>query len=63
MANMYKENLKKVIAYLRGDLDIYDGNHSDVVLTWDDAWDEMRFLGYNPETVDGIRAYILNELS
>ena len=58
----YKDGLKTVIDYLRGEVDIYNGNHPEAVRIWDEAWDEMKFLGYDPETVEGIRAYIINEL-
>ena len=58
----YKESLKKVIAYLRGDLDIYNGQHPEAIRAWDDCWDEMKAMGYNPETVQGVKAYIINEL-
>lgn len=58
----YKEGLQMVISYLNGELDIYDGKHPDVIRIWDQAWDEMRFLGYNPETVLGIKNYMAKEL-
>lgn len=58
----YKQGLELVIAYLEGKVDIYDGNHPGAIRIWDEAWDEMKFLGYNPETVDGIKAYMKNEL-
>lgn len=59
---MYKSNLKKVIEYLKGNLDIYDGNHEEVVNTWNQAWDEMKWLGYNPENANSIANYIALEL-
>ena len=58
----YKQGLELVIAYLEGKVDIYNGNHPEAVRIWNEAWDEMKFLGYDPETVEGIRAYIINEL-
>jgi hypothetical protein len=62
MKMRYIDGLKMVISYLRGEQDIYDGKHSDVIRIWDNAWDEMRFLGYDPQTVDGIQNYIAKEL-
>jgi len=59
---MYKSNLKKVIEYLRGKIDIYDGKHEKVLNTWNQAWDEMNYMGYNPQTIEGIQRYITEQL-
>ena len=55
---MYKSNLQKVVQYLEGKLEIYDGKHKEVIKTWDEAWDEMRFLGYQPDDASSIKSYI-----
>lgn len=59
---MYIENLLKVIQYLEGKLEIYDGKHDLVINTWQDAWDEMMFLGYDPQNASSIKRYIKQEL-
>ncbi len=59
---MYKKNLRKVIDYLDGKQDIYDGKHDDVIATWNDAWDEMLWTGYDPQNAKSIKRYIQNEL-
>ena len=59
---MYKNNLLKVIKYLKGEIDIYNGNYNDAINAWNQAWDEMIFLGYNPQTVQGIKKYITEQL-
>lgn len=59
---MYKKNLMLVVKYLKGELDIYNGKYEDVINTWNDAWDEMKYLGYNPEKVQDVKKYIRDEL-
>lgn len=59
---MYKKNLQMVIKYLKGEIDIYNGTHECVIKTWNQAWDEMNFLGYNPQTINGIQRYIAEQL-
>lgn len=59
---MYKNNLMLVIKYLKGEIDIYDGKHENVIMTWNDAWDEIICTGYNPQTVNGIQQYIKEQL-
>ena len=59
---MYKNHLKMVIKYLEGEVDIYNGKYNDVINTWNLAWDEMKFLGYNPENPNSIKNYIKREL-
>lgn len=59
---MYKRNLKIVIDYLEGKVDIYNGEYQDVINTWNSAWDEMRFQGYNPQDPKAIKRYIDLEL-
>ena len=59
---MYKENLMLVIKYLKGEIDIYNGNYENTIRVWNEAWDEMIFTGYNPETVKGIEDYIKEQL-
>jgi len=55
---MFKENLLKVIDYLEGKIDIYNGQYANVINTWNDAWDEMRWQGYDPQTINGIQKYM-----
>ncbi len=59
---MYKKNLMLVIEYLEGKIDIYNKNYNHVVKTWEQAWDEMVWMGYNPESVAGIQRYINENL-
>lgn len=59
---MFQVLLLEVVDYLEGKFDLYDGRHNGAVKVWDNAWDEMRTLGYNPETAAGIRAYIRVQL-
>ena len=55
---MYWQNLRKVIDYLNGKIDIYDGNHQETIKAWNSAWDEMTFQGFQPDSANGIRQYI-----
>lgn len=55
---MYKKNLMTVIEYLKGKINIYDGKHENVIRTWNQAWDEMSWMGYDPQTVEGIQKYL-----
>ena len=59
---MYKNNLMLVIKYLEGEIDIYNGEYDNVINTWNNAWDEMKWMGYNPQTVEGIKRYITEQL-
>ena len=59
---MYKKLLMLVIEYLEGKIDIYDGNYSHVIDTWNNAWDEMKFMGYNPQDSESIKKYIREQL-
>lgn len=59
---MYKKNLMLVIKYLKGEIDIYNGKYQNVINTWNQAWDEMNFMGYNPQTAEGIKKYITEQL-
>ncbi len=59
---MYKKNLMLVIKYLKGEIDIYNGEYQNVIDTWNNAWDEMVWMGYNPESVAGIQRYINENL-
>ena len=59
---MYKRNLMLVIKYLQGEIDIYNGEYQNVINTWNQAWDEMKYMGYNPESINSIRNYIAIEL-
>lgn len=57
-----KKYLEEVISYLKGKIDIYDGHHEKTINAWNEVWDEMNFLGYNPQTINGIRKYIIEQL-
>lgn len=59
---MYKNNLRLVIKYLKGEIDLYNGNYNDAINVWNQAWDEMKWLGYNPENANSIANYIALEL-
>ena len=59
---MYVKNLVMVILYLEGEVDIYNGEYESVVATWDQVWDEMIYLGYDPECPESIRRYLVFEL-
>ena len=59
---MYKYHLKLVIKYLKGEIDIYNGNHNETVNVWNQAWDEIQYMGYNPGTIAGISKYIREQL-
>jgi len=54
----YWSRLRQVIEYMSGNVDIYDGNHAEIVAAWDRAWDEMTFQGFDPGSASGIRQYI-----
>lgn len=60
--NKLVDHLYLVITYLEGKTDIYDGHHNDTIQRWNEVWDEMKYLGYNPETRDGIFKYICEQL-
>jgi hypothetical protein len=47
-----------VIDYLEGRIDIYDGEHEETIKAWNDAWDEMIWQGFEPDTAAGIKKYI-----
>lgn len=57
-----RKHLQNVIDYLNGKIDLYDGNYEQSIQAWDQAWDEMRFMGYNPETTQGMSKYIKEQL-
>jgi hypothetical protein len=57
-----KNHLQNVINYLEGKIDLYNGEYEKSIEIWNQAWDEMRFLGYNPSTIQGIQKYIKEQL-
>ena len=59
---MYIKNLVMVILFLEGEVDIYNGEYDSVVATWNQAWDEMKDLGYDPECPESIGRYLVFEL-
>ena len=48
-----------IICYLEGKLDIYNGEHESTIQVWDDIWDEMRYMGLNPECVKDLKQYMM----
>lgn len=54
----YWDRLREVIKYLNGEVDIYDGLHEETIKVWNNAWDEMVWLGIKPDTAVGIKKYI-----
>jgi hypothetical protein len=59
---MYKRNLKLIIKYLEGEIDIYNKDYINVVEFWEQVWDELSFMGYNPQNPNSIRKYIKEQL-
>jgi hypothetical protein len=59
---MYKKHLQNVIDYLNGKIDLYNGQYNQSINVWNEAWDEMRFMGYDPQTVTGIKKYMQEQL-
>ena len=57
-----KKHLQNVINYLKGKIDLYNGEYEKSIEIWNQAWDEMSFLGYNPNTIQGIQKYIKEQL-
>ena len=57
-----KNHLQNIINYLEGKIDLYNGEYEKSIKVWNQAWDEMRFLGYNPSTIQGIQKYIKQQL-
>ena len=54
----YWDRLREVVDYLEGGVDIYDGLHEETIKVWNNAWDEMVWLGIEPDTAAGIKKYI-----
>lgn len=52
-----------VVDYLNGKTDIYAPGYGRVVNVWNDAWDEMRYMGYNPESATSIKRYIAEQIA
>ena len=59
---MYIKNLILVVLFLEGKVDIYSDEYYHAVETWNQAWDEMKYLGYNPECPESIMKYLTFEL-
>ncbi len=57
-----KKHLQNVIDYLNGKIDLYNGQYQKSIDLWNQVWDEMKFMGYNPETTQGIKRYIKEQL-
>lgn len=52
-----KYHINKIIRYLQGTLDIYNGEHNKTLQLWDTIWDEVKFMGLNPESVKDLKQY------
>ena len=59
---MYKKNLMLLIDYLEGKIDIYNKNYNYIVEFWEQVWDELVFMGYNPQNPTSIKKYIREQL-
>jgi hypothetical protein len=57
-----KKHLQNVIDYLNGKIDLYNGEYQKSIEIWNEVWDEMKWLGYNPSTIQGIQKYIKEQL-
>ena len=57
-----KQHLQNVIDYLNDKIDLYNGQYNRSIQVWDQVWDEMKWMGYDPETVTGIKKYITEQL-
>jgi len=57
-----REHLQNVIDYLNGKIDLYNGQYNRSIEVWNDVWDEMKWMGYNPENVNSIKKYISEQL-
>jgi hypothetical protein len=57
-----KKYLQNVIDYLNGKIDLYNGQYKESIQVWDNVWDEMKWMGYNPESAKDINKYILEQL-
>lgn len=51
-------HINKIIQYLEGRLDIYNGEHDKTVQIWDSVWGEMLFMGLNPHSINDLKQYI-----
>lgn len=57
-----KKHLQNIVDYLNGKIDLYNGNYEKSIMLWNQVWDELKFMGYNPETTQGINKYIKEQL-
>ena len=48
-----------IILYLQGNLDIYNGEHERTIQVWNSIWDEMKYMGLNPESVKDLKRYMM----
>ena len=48
-----------IICYLEGKLDIYNGEYERTIQVWHSIWDEMRYMGLNPESVKDLKQYMM----
>ena len=54
-----RHHIINIILYLQGDLDIYNGKHERTIQVWDNIWDEMKYMGLNPESVKDLKQYMV----
>ena len=57
-----REHLQNIIDYLNGKIDLYNGQYEKSISIWNEVWDEMKWMGYKPDTVHGIKRYIAEQL-
>ena len=51
-----------IVDYLEGKIDIYNKDYNHIVDFWEQVWDELAYMGYNPQSPDKIRRYIKEQL-
>ena len=57
-----KKHLQNVINYLKGNIDLYNGQYEKSIQIWNEVWDEMKWMGYNPQSAKDISKYINEQL-
>ena len=48
-----------IILYLQGSLDIYNGEHERTIQVWNNIWNEMKYMGLNPESIKDLKRYMM----
>lgn len=57
-----REHLQNIIDYLEGKIDLYNGQYNKSIQVWENVWDEVKYMGYKPDTIHGIKKYIAEQL-